>query len=107
MKGTPSKGKDMSTNSECQIIEYQPGQWYYVLEDYNAPKNAWDWRENACAYGPFGLADEAMKHLHDNHANPGAHWNIPHDEVEEDDEVLQKLIADAPRNMKSCGEDYE
>jgi hypothetical protein len=37
----------------------------------HAPKNSWDWREHARAYGPFPSQDAAVKHLQSNHANPG------------------------------------
>ena len=67
----------MSTNSECSIIEVSTNKWFYILEDYNAPKNAWDWREHASAYGPFPSEEAAIKHLDDNHANPGGFGTSP------------------------------
>lgn len=88
----------MSTGCECRFYEVEPSVWYYVLEDYNAPKNAWDWREFACAYGPFNSKDEAYEHLRDHHANPGGSCTTPHEHYKSD-EVMEKLIADAPRNM--------
>jgi len=30
---------------ECLFVEPKLGQWFYVLEESNAPKDAWDWRE--------------------------------------------------------------
>ena len=42
----------MSTGLECDLIEVEPQQWYYVL-DQGSPRDAWDWREYANAYGPF------------------------------------------------------
>ena len=60
----------MSTNSECEFVKWKK-KWYYTLEDYNAPKNAWDWYEYSSTYGPFASQDEADEHLRDNHANPG------------------------------------
>jgi len=87
----------MSTNSECQFIERNPGKWFYVLEDYNAPKNAWDWKENATAYGPFSSEEKAYEHLRDNHANPGGHSvvdNTEHSQFKEG-EVLKKLLDTA------------
>ena len=89
----------MSTNNKCLIVETEPGQWFYVLEDYNAPKNAWDWREYARAYGPFDTEEVALKHLFDNHANPGGHNSSRYVEGFEPDETLTGLIneAEAPR----------
>ena len=63
----------MSTNSNCDVIEVNRGTWYYLLEDSNAPKNAWDWREHARAYGPFKGIPETLAHLGENHPNPGGY----------------------------------
>ncbi len=87
----------MSTNSSCLIIEVEPGKWYYVLEDYDAPKNAWDWREYAVVYGSFPTMETATKHLRNNHANPGG-WNEqPFVEGYKPDEVMARLIAEAKK----------
>ena len=90
----------MSTNSNCAFIEVAKGKWFYILEDFNAPKNAWDWRDNATAYGPFIDFDKAHQHLRDNHANPGGFWQseLPHGVESLDltkDETLGRLIASA------------
>ena len=85
----------MSTNSNCLFIEYSPGQWYYILENYNAPKNAWDWREYATAYGPFPSEEEADEHLSRHHANPGGSNTAEYDPAFSGDPVLQQLIRDA------------
>lgn len=95
----------MSTNSECLFIQVKSDQWYYVLEDYNAPKNAWDWREYATAYGPFRTEDAANGHLCDNHANPGGSTTqeLPEGVAVLDlskDEVLRRLIDEAQKNMR-------
>ncbi len=94
----------MSTNSECQIIEIKKDQWFYILEDGDARKNAWDWRVDATAYGPFENAESAKTYLLDNHCNPGGWSESPLAEGEagldlEKDSVLKKLIevAVAPR----------
>ena len=63
----------MSTNNECLFFQWEEGKWYYLLEDYNAPKNSWDWREHATSYGPFSTKEKAQEDLHQNHANPGGH----------------------------------
>lgn len=92
----------MSTNSECLFIEVEPGKWFYVLEDRDAPKNAWDWREYATAYGPFSSEEAADKHLGDNHANPGGSDSQPYEEGYEPDEVMRRLIEDA-RKVRARG----
>lgn len=61
----------MSTNSNCLFVQVETESYYYILEDYNAPKNSWDWREFSSSYGPFASYEEANQHLVDNHANPG------------------------------------
>lgn len=97
----------MSTNSECLIVQVKADQWFYVLEDRSAPKNAWDWREFASAYGPFPTEDAANEHLRKNHANPGGSCTefLPEGIAEldlSDDEVLRKLIEAAPGNTRQC-----
>lgn len=97
----------MSTNSECLFIQVKPDQWFYVLEDYNAPKNAFDWRDYAQAYGPFQTEELADDHLRKNHSNPGGSTTqkLPEGVMEydfKDDDVLARLIADAPANMRHC-----
>jgi hypothetical protein len=77
------------------MMEVEPGSWYYLLEETNAPKNAWDWREIASAYGPFVTSDLALEHLHENHANPGGFWRLPYEAGKTLDEVLKTKIAEA------------
>lgn len=90
----------MSTNSECAFIEVEKGKWYYILEDYNAPKNSWDWMEYATCYGPFPDYEAANTHLSANHPNPGgcSISELP-EGVEkqnlEDGSIMKKLIENA------------
>lgn len=92
-----------STGANCFFIEWKPGEWYYVLEnrgyeeDYEEP---WDWRENAAAYGPFKTFDAAHEHLRANHANPGGFSREEYREGRKSDPVMDKLIADAPKNTQ-------
>ena len=87
----------MSTNVNCLFIEIEPAKWYYILEDYNAPKNSWDWREYASATGPFKTEETAHTHLRNNHCNPGGsgvqEYKEPIDL--EKDTVLKELIEKA------------
>ena len=92
----------MSTGLECAFIEVKPNRWYYLLEQGSAPKQSWDWREYADAYGLFDSYEEAREHLSDNHANPGGHFITRYEEGFEPDEVLAKLIAEA-ENYKKRG----
>jgi hypothetical protein len=85
----------MSTGCNCEFLEVQPGRWFYVLEDYDAPKNAWDWHDNATAYGPFASEALAEQHLHANHANPGGSSTLPYREGYQPSETLTRLIAEA------------
>ena len=83
----------MSTGCHCLIVEYRPGQWYYVLERGSAPKCSWDWREYADAYGPFPTADAAINNLDRNHANPGGWCQIEYTPELDTDTVLGGLVA--------------
>lgn len=89
----------MSTNSECSFIEPKPGEWFYILEHYHAPKNSWDWREHATAYGPFTSNDEAEQHLSENHANPGG-WSVTDNAHFRMDPIYESLIRDARANAR-------
>lgn len=66
----------MSTNSECMFFEAEPDKWFYALEQQYGFKGG-DWTEDAYVAGPFPTVDAAIEHLHDNHANPGGHSEIP------------------------------
>lgn len=95
----------MSTNSNCLFVQTKPNEWFYVLEDRNAPKNTCDWREFATGYGPFETEEAADEHLRDNHPNPGGSETeyLPAGMESLDlskDKVLQKLLADAPKNTR-------
>jgi hypothetical protein len=47
---------------ELHFIEVSAGEWFYVLEHKSAPKDAWDWMENADAFGPFPTLEAAQDH---------------------------------------------
>jgi hypothetical protein len=85
----------MSTGYECQIIELEPDEWYYLLQDWNCPVGAWDWREYATMFGPFRTYELAEKHLSDYHANPGGWSVLDYDEKRTQDPVLQALAKTA------------
>jgi hypothetical protein len=82
----------LSTGLNCQIIEPTPGRWYYVLEDSGAPNNAWDWRENATATGPFATAEACKTYLGDHEANPGG-WSVTSHAEFKRSEVYDSLLA--------------
>lgn len=86
----------MSTNSECHIFQWgEGGQWYYLLESYHAPKNAWDWREFATCYGPFPSEEAAMEALSNGHANPGGFSTYV---AETTDKVLAEHVKNAVKS---------
>jgi hypothetical protein len=86
----------MSTGLECLIREIEPGQWYYILERWDSPKGAFDWREYADAFGPFPTEEAAITHLQSHHANPGGWWTGKYDGRPLDD-VMKKLVKEATR----------
>ena len=81
----------MSTGLNCAFVEVKPGCWYYLLEDWDSPKGAFDWREHTTAYGPFDTEDDAVEHLDDNHANPGGWSRTPYQPGSEPDGALGAL----------------
>lgn len=88
----------MSTGLECNFVEYRPGVWYYILEQGDAPRNSWDWRDFADCYGPFASYEQASKHLSANHANPGGYTVLEYELENQErapDAVLEKLIKEA------------
>ena len=90
----------MSTGLCCEVMERKPGEWYYILEDAMAPQCAFDWHDYATAYGPFSSEQDTLKHLEKHHANPGGFSVFPYSEERKEDDVLQKLLDEAPANKK-------
>jgi len=100
-----------STGLECEFVETAPGVWYSLLEDDYG--NRWDWRDTARCFGPFPSYGMARAHLAMNFANPGGH-SVSRYEGGEPDAQMQKLMSEAPANMKHTrmpdpedAEDYE
>lgn len=92
----------MSTNSECEFFIFN-AQHFYVLEHYNAPKNAWDWRDHATCYGPFPTREKAKEDLDRNHANPGG-WNENNTDQRGSDRYAALVKgATAPRSQSFGG----
>jgi hypothetical protein len=101
----------MSSGLNCDFVQVTSEKWYYLLEDWNAPKMAWDWRDYATAYGPFLTMDLAHEHLHHNHSNPGGHgitelpeWQTSIDL--EKDQTLKRLIENAQPVRSSSASFY-
>lgn len=84
----------MSSGLECEFYGESDTAWFYVLQDYDCPVGAWDWREVATAYGPFGSYEQAQEHLRNNHANPGGHSFYRPGTFRVDD-TLAKLFSEA------------
>lgn len=92
----------MSTGLECHIVQQGEDAWFYVLQDWDCPVGAWDWREYATAYGPFLTEEEASQHLFENHANPGGYstYSVV---GKASDPVLDRLFSEAIAPMRSIG----
>ena len=84
----------MSTGYECEFIEPVKGSWYYILQRWDCPVGAWDWREYANAFGPFDSFDDAQEHRRTRQANPGGFDKILFSDCRIDD-VMKKLISSA------------
>lgn len=90
----------MSSGLNCDFVQAETEKWYYVLEDYNAPKHSWDWHAHAQACGPFLTEDVANEHLRNNHSNPGGSstYRLPEGVEKMDlskDPLLANLIGNA------------
>ncbi|MGP3777011.1 hypothetical protein ACTWJ8_39880 (plasmid) [Streptomyces sp. SDT5-1] len=85
----------MSSGSACEVVEVAPGRWYYLIEDGDAPRNAFDWREHATACGPFGSWEAADDHVTACHGNPGGMEVTRFEGSFEPDAVLARLIEEA------------
>ena len=59
----------MNSRLECIFIERTKDEWYYILENFDAPKHAWDWKDYATAYGSFTNKANVVNHLLNNHSN--------------------------------------
>jgi len=86
----------MSTGLNCDFFEPEKDKWYYVLQDWSCPVGAFDWREHATCYGPFHSEDDAIRHLSDNHANPGGWGTTPFEDFKTSP-VWEKLQAEAKK----------
>jgi hypothetical protein len=84
----------MSTGFACHFVEPVEGEWFYVLQNWDCPVGAWDWREYATAYGPFASEDGPHEHLRRTQPNPGGHSIVTHDRYRAD-KVYEDLFADA------------
>ena len=93
----------MSTGLECFFIEVEKDEWYYILEDYDSPKNAWNWLDYATAYGSFTSFDKAHNHLSDSHPNPGGYSKMEFNHFnklsESQKEMYTYLTKNATRNL--------
>lgn len=64
----------MSTGLECDIINIKGLGWFYILQAWDCPAGAWDWREHdPDAGGPFPSDDATFAGLRRKHANPGGY----------------------------------
>lgn len=90
----------MSTGLELEYFEPKPGEWYYVLEDWSAPRGSSDWRHYATCHGPFQNQDEAHEHMNENNANPGGYF-VTENANFETDETYQRLIAAAVKPQRA------
>lgn len=85
----------MSTGLNCEFVRLvTTNEWYYLLENGSAPRNAFNWRDYATAYGPFTSYEEADEHLRRNHANPGG-ASIDREADPRRDATLARLIQNA------------
>lgn len=63
----------------CNIIEHEPGRWYYLIQ-------------NADLAGPFSSHQAAMNHLYTNNSNIGLHGMTPYHNMVRN-ESIDRIIA--------------
>lgn len=87
-------------SQEMVVVETENREWFYILEDKGAPKDSWDWREYATAYGPFPDIEKALEHEYDSDSDTSGYEIIgygvkPLDKTDLD--LIAKATANAPR----------
>lgn len=87
----------MSTGLDCQIVEIQPNEWYYELEQYGN-------RDMYDVFGPFPTDTAAEQHIHDHQANPGG-WCVTayNPEYATSDDKLEAYRKAALKPQKAHG----
>ena len=87
----------MSSGMECNFFEAEPGKWFYILQNWDCPAGAWDWREYASCCGGFPSEEAAREHLRENHSNPGGSSTYGYDELRSDGTLkeFQRYAAEA------------
>lgn len=84
----------MSARS-CLHIETEDSTWFYLVENEDAPENAWDWREYSTAHGPFDTLEEAMDHRADNSPGVSGSEIRHHSPSNPHPEIVHAKIAEA------------
>lgn len=84
----------MSTEFECQVIEIETGEWFYILQNWNCQVGAGDWREYATSFGPFGKQEAALDHLRETQPNPGG-YQTNESASTVGDPTLARLVSEA------------
>ncbi len=84
----------MSLSYELNYIERHPNKWFYVMQRPYGPMNAWDWREDAFAVGPFRTEQDAMDHHYKKQIHNGGSTHISNSEYHED-EIFKTLLDNA------------
>jgi hypothetical protein len=70
-----------------------------VLQNWDCPRGAFDWREWATSYGFFLSEEEAEEFLRQHFANPGGHVILTHEDVQQwSDPAWSTLARTAERN---------
>lgn len=97
-----------STNSECELIEVTPGEWWYFLEQRWGDEERWgDWQNDMTCGGPYESYEDCWEGLRENHANPGGHNQIAFPQSKDYlDERYIKAIAEAKERNEREAQSY-
>ncbi len=84
----------------CEFIEPTRDTWFYIIQNWTCPSDAWDWREDATCYGPFRTYEEGKEHLKASFCD-SENQNIFPFAYYQPDDTYQKLIATTVTPRKS------
>jgi hypothetical protein len=84
----------MQCNLICEFIEPERDTWFYLIQNWTCPANAWDWREDSTCVGPFKTYEEGSRHLKTTHTSYGPPLLYPVAHYQPDD-TYRMLISGA------------
>lgn len=95
----------MSSGLEFHVLEWEPGQWYWLRQSNQCPKSCWDWREeDPDVVGPFPSKDALNQSYAAHERNTGGSTTYDYTPALHQDEALIKAIATAETPERRYGD---